>query len=86
MKFPFRIERVRKSPVDQKTTPFSALALTTPRGRRRASLLVILVGLTVSHVYQSDMVGDLFNQVRQETTSLVDRTLPTDVPWVITGP
>lgn len=52
----------RKQPEPARQFPAS---LTTPRGRRHYALIIILLGLGVSHVYHSDFFQSGVSTVRE---------------------
>lgn len=52
----------RKKPEPSRQFPAS---LTTPRGRRHYALIIILVGLGVSHLYHSEFFQSSVSNVRE---------------------
>lgn len=60
----------RKTTAPEKSFP---APITTPRGRRHVALLVILAGLTVSHIYHSS--------VFQSVVDVVEDGVPSSTPW-----
>ena len=52
----------KKNPAPSRQFPAS---LTTPRGRRHYALIVILIGLGVSHLYHSDFFQNGVSSVRE---------------------
>lgn len=57
---------------DMDATATSPFTLSTPRGRRRVSLLVILAGLAISHLYHSDIFSDITSN---------NPNVPVQAPW-----
>lgn len=54
----------------QYVSPYS---LRTPKGRRRSSLVVILAGIALSHIWYSGVIQDALNNLPS--------TGPTSVQW-----
>lgn len=63
----------KKKKPDMNAVAVSPFTLSTPRGRRRVSLLIILGGLAVSHLYQSDVFSDIVNST--------PTNVPVQAPW-----
>lgn len=66
----------KKNKLDMSAVAVSPFSLSTPRGRRRISLLIILSGLAASYLHHSNVLSDI---------KLPDQTdIPVQIPWTPT--